>query len=162
MRHAAKGPPIQSGPLATYRNGPVSSNVRRHRHMQSEVPSVLNAAFAIAQFWFAPILALATSAIYFATSPPNQKLSWKLGASAHGASIAALYVAALVVNEIGSPSPSYGTPFTISLLIPCGLILLSLNLYKGRKSVHVLQLINIVCIAWTFFIGSMAITGNWL
>ena len=29
MRHAAKGPPFHSGPLATYRNGPVSSNVRR-------------------------------------------------------------------------------------------------------------------------------------
>ena len=31
MRHAAKGPPFHSGPLATYRNGPVSSNVRRQR-----------------------------------------------------------------------------------------------------------------------------------
>ena len=31
MRHAAKGPPFHSGPLATYRNGPVSSNVRPRR-----------------------------------------------------------------------------------------------------------------------------------
>jgi hypothetical protein len=30
LRHAAKGPPFHSGPLATYRNGPVSSNVRQH------------------------------------------------------------------------------------------------------------------------------------
>jgi hypothetical protein len=30
LRHAAKGPPFHSGPLATYRNGPVSSNVRHH------------------------------------------------------------------------------------------------------------------------------------
>jgi hypothetical protein len=28
LRHAAKGPPFHSGPLATYRNGPVSFNVR--------------------------------------------------------------------------------------------------------------------------------------
>ena len=28
LRHAAKGPPFHSGPLATYRNGPVSSNYK--------------------------------------------------------------------------------------------------------------------------------------
>jgi hypothetical protein len=32
LRHAAKGPPFHSGPLATRHNGPVSSNVKPH-HM---------------------------------------------------------------------------------------------------------------------------------
>jgi DNA polymerase-3 subunit epsilon len=38
LRHAAKGPPFHSGPLATYRNGPVSSNVRRLKFIRRDHP----------------------------------------------------------------------------------------------------------------------------
>ncbi len=130
--------------------------------MQSEAPGILIAAIAIAQFWLAPLLALGISAVYFVTSPTTQIVARKLGASAHGASIAALYVGALFFSALGSSKPSYGIPFMSLLLVPVALIVLSLFLYEGRKVIHALQVVNVLCIAWTFFIGTMAITGNWL
>lgn len=130
--------------------------------MQAEDPGILVAAFAIAQFWLAPLLALGTSAVYFITSPATQTLTRKVGASAHGASIAALYIGALTFSAVGSAKPSYGIPFIALLLVPAALILLSLIWYEGRRPIHALQLVNVLCLVWTFFLGSMAITGNWL
>ena len=73
-----------------------------------------------------------------------------------------LYVGALIFSAIGISKPGYGVPFLATLLVPVALIVLSFFLYEGRKSLHTLQLVNLLCIAWTFFIGSMAITGEWL
>jgi hypothetical protein len=48
------------------------------------------------------------------------------------------------------------------LLVPATLIAASFFLYKGPKSLHWLQLINIACLLWTGFVGGMAVTGDWL
>lgn len=130
--------------------------------MHSENAGMIVAAFAIAQIWLAPILAFAISGVYFVTSPPTQPFSRRLVASLHGIVIAALYLGALIFSAIGISNPGYGVPYQVTLLVPVALIVLSFFLYEGRKSLHVLQLVNLLCIAWTFFIGSMAITGVWL
>lgn len=130
--------------------------------MQSEDPFIIVAAFAIAQFWIAPILALAISGIYFFTSPAAQALSRRLVASLHGAVIAALYLGALMFNAAGISKPGYGIPFLATSLLPVALIALSFVLYEGRRSLHALQMVNLLCMTWTFFIGGMAITGEWL
>ena len=40
MRHAAKSPPFHSGLLATYRNGPVSSNVNAQNSVRGNLHSM--------------------------------------------------------------------------------------------------------------------------
>ena len=130
--------------------------------MQSADPFTFVAAFAIAQFWLAPILALAISGVYFFTSPATQTLYRRLVASLHGAVIAALYLGALMFNAVGISKPEYGIPFLATLLLPVVLIATSFILYEGKRSLHALQMVNLLCIAWTFFIGGMAITGEWL
>ena len=120
------------------------------------------AAIAISQFWLAPVLALLVSVAFFVTSPPGQRLSSRLVASAHGLSIAVLYVGALAVTAFGASRQSLGLPFVLLLLVPLALVAASVFIYRGRRSILFLHAVNIVCIAWTFFIGSMAITGEWL
>lgn len=78
------------------------------------------------------------------------------------AHIALLYMAALLVFWAGLSKGSYAVPFMISLLVPLGLGVFSLFRYQGHKVVHWLQLLNVLCLAWTAFIGIMAITGDWL
>ena len=125
--------------------------------MQSEDSGLIDAALASAQFWLAPILALAISGIYFVTSPPSQPLIGRLAASSHGAVIAVIYVGALIIRSTGASKP-----FVATLFLPVALIGASFFLYEGRKSLHFLHFVNLLCLAWTYFIGSMAITGKWL
>ena len=130
--------------------------------MQQNNAGTLVAAFAIAQFWIAPLLAAAVSAIYFRASPTDQPLLQILVVSGHGAVIASLYGGALAFSGLGIAKQSYGLPFIGLLLVPVVLVGLSFALFRGRRSVHLLQILNLVCLAWTLFIGGMAVTGEWL
>ncbi len=130
--------------------------------MQSELSTWIS-AIAIAQFWLAPpILALSISALYFFTSPAQQRLSMRLLASSHGVVTAALYIGALVISGLGASKPSLGLPFSAGLIAPLVLIALSFFIYRGRGVNHIAHVLSLLCVAWTFFIGGMAITGNWL
>jgi hypothetical protein len=125
-------------------------------------PIEFAAAIAIAQFWLAPVLALLVSGAFFAASPRTQPFPTRFAASAHGLSIAALYLGALAVNVFGGSRQSLGMPFLLLLLVPVALVAVSFFIYRGRRSLLYLHAINAVCIAWTFFIGTMAVTGEWL
>ena len=130
--------------------------------MQQSSTGTLLAAFAIAQFWLAPLLAAAISAVYFRASPTDQPLLQRLVASGHGAAIAILYGGALAFSAFGISKQSYGLPFMGLLLVPVFLAGLSFALFRGRKYIHLLQILNLACLAWTLFIGGMAVTGEWL
>lgn len=130
--------------------------------MESVPQGIVGAVFAWSQWMLAPILALGISAVYFFTSPKTEVLSKRLLASAHGLAITLLYAAAMVVFRTNSANPKFGGPFLLSLMIPLLLIVVSFFVYRGIKAVHWLQLLNLLCLGWTYFIGSMAVTGNWL
>jgi hypothetical protein len=130
--------------------------------MEATSLNILPALSAWAQGMLAPILALTISLVYFWSSPSTETMSRRLLSSAHGASVAVLYMAAMAVFWAHKASPKFGTPFLFLLLIPVILVFASFFLYRGPKSVHLLQVLNLACLAWTFFIGSMAVTGNWL
>jgi hypothetical protein len=119
-------------------------------------------ALVWAQWYLAPILALSVSAAYLTTSPKTQPLSERLLASSAGMFIAAIYCLAGTIALLGLSRPGLATLFAVALLLAIGLIGLSFRLYRGRKRVHLLQFINVACLAWTGFVGGMATTGRWL
>ncbi|HEY1104021.1 MAG TPA: hypothetical protein VGE70_11430 [Burkholderiaceae bacterium] len=122
----------------------------------------MDAAFAFAQFWLAPLLTLLVSIVYFRTSPSGQGMAERLAVSAHGCVIAVLYFGALTFWWAGASRPAYGKLFAYSLLVPLVLMGFAFVKFRGKASVHLLQIVNLVGLFWTFFVGSMAITGDWL
>jgi hypothetical protein len=82
--------------------------------------------------------------------------------SAHGLTIATLYLGAIAVGQVGASKVKYGAPFAIAFLIPLVLMVYAIITFPGRRSVHWLQLLNLVALFWSAFIGTMAITGDWL
>jgi hypothetical protein len=116
----------------------------------------------LGQFLFPPFLMIFVSVAYYRASPHVQHLGERLLVSAPGALIAALWFAAFFVSLAGDARPSYGKPFAYALLVPLLLMVLALLRFKGRASVHYLQLLNLAGLALTFYVGSMAITGRWL
>ncbi len=102
------------------------------------------------------------SLVYFWTSPKQQALLTRGLASSHGIVLALMYLAAGLVYEFKLSKPSYGWPFAISMLLPLGLMALSLRIYAGPKYVHLLHLVSLYALLWTMFVGGMAITGDWL
>src|SRR5215470_2878812 len=123
--------------------------------MEPTSPSVLDAISGWAQGLLAPILATAVSAIYFYFSPNSVSTGRRVLASAHGVSIAVLYLGAMTVFWTSTASSNYQAPFLIALVIPIALIIATFFVYLGPKKLHFLQVLNVLCLLWTFFIGSM-------
>lgn len=114
------------------------------------------------EFWGAPIFSVLVSGIYFRSSPSSVPLRMRLFASAHGIAIASLYFVAMGIWRSGTSRASYGIPFLCLLTIPLVLIGVSFFCFRGSRLLHLLQIVNLLCLVWTAFIGSMAVTGDWL
>jgi hypothetical protein len=110
----------------------------------------------------APGLAVIVSAAYVKASPQGTAPLKLILTSAHGAVIAALYCGAAIVGLTHHSSAKFGSTFDWLLCVPVILAVTSLILFEGRKSVHVLQVVNLACLGWTAFVGRMTITGQWM
>lgn len=86
----------------------------------------------------------------------------RLFASFHSVSLLIILVVALLFGLNGFSNLSFQTPFTLILLIPIASIVFSIKTYDGHKRIHILHLWNVIALIWTWFIGSMALTGDWL
>jgi 4-hydroxybenzoate polyprenyltransferase len=53
-------------------------------------------------------------------------------------------------------------PFALASVLPVALIVFSFIRFRGQRTVHFLQTVNLLCFIWTLFVGSMAVTGDWL
>lgn len=114
-------------------------------------------------FWLlASSVPLLTSLVYFRASPATESLTQRIFVSLHGVAVSALCVAAVLVGVVGTPRPSLAESFHLLLFIPIVLALYSFRRFRGSKSVHLLQSINLLWLALAFFFGSMAVTGIWL
>ena len=118
--------------------------------------------FSLITFFLAPGLGLTVSLIYYIFSRPMQQIGSRLLVSAHGAVISLLYFGATQIGQLGASHSALGVPFMLSLLVPCALIGYSLLKFRGKKIIHILQLLNLFALFLTLFIGTMAITGEWL
>lgn len=130
--------------------------------MESINSPVVEWLMAVLVWYSAPVIAALVTALYFVGSRDDVSLPRRVLTSAHGATIAALYILAMTVAVTHRFDPVLGTPFTVALLIPLALKVVSVVLYRGAKKVHWLQVPNVACLAWTGFMGGMAITGQWL
>lgn len=130
--------------------------------MESTSTNIVIVLFAWAQWLLAPALAFLTSVAYFKSSPKSESLNKRIIVSAHGVVIAALYMVAMTIFWAQKADPKFITPFLFSMVVPLLLITVSFIFYRGRKVIHFLQLLNLLCLGWTFFVGSMAVTGDWL
>ncbi len=122
------------------------------------IGSLLGVLFLVA----APLIAVAISVMYFLRSDSNANLLRRVISSAHGVTIAIIYAIAFAITLAGYAEPPKIIPFVVALLVPVALILISLFDYPGNSRIHRWQVLNVACLLWTWFMGSMAITGDWL
>jgi hypothetical protein len=142
----------------TQHGRPLNRIVRPH-HMSQ--PHYLEAILALAQFWAAPTIMFAISIAYFQT---DQKLpvSRRILGSAHGAVGAAVFLGAIVVHWMGAARRAFDVPYLVLIAFSAALIVASFFLFRGPRAMHLLQLVNVPCLAWTLVVGEMAVTGEWL
>jgi hypothetical protein len=132
------------------------------QRMQPLVPHWVDVLLTGATWGLAPVVALGISVLYYVASPVTVPMSMRILTSAHGAAITAIYLTAMAVAVSGHSNPRYGTAFSLALAIPVLLMLISLVMFKGKKGVHLLLVINIVCLLWSGLLGAMAVTGDWM
>jgi hypothetical protein len=130
--------------------------------MQSTSLAVFDWSMAALVWCAAPLIAVAVSVLYYIRSERDAPTLRRIVTSAHGVAIAAIYVAAMSVAMARRFDPQLGVPFSYSLLLPVALIMISAFFYRGRNSIHWLQIPNVACLVWTAFVGGMAVTGKWL
>lgn len=130
--------------------------------MESSNSAVFNWVMAALVWYGVPIVTTLVSAVYFVRSRADPSLLRRILSSAHGVAVATLYILAMLVFVTRRSDPALATPFTVTLLVPATLMVVSFILYRGAKTVHLLQVPNVACLAWTWFMGVMAVTGQWL
>jgi predicted signal transduction protein with EAL and GGDEF domain len=123
--------------------------------MQALLPPVI-------QLWALPLLAPLVSVAYYWASPAAQPFLLRLLASAHGAVLAVVYAIVIALTVAHGANPAYVTPFLAALGVPVVLMVTSFFVFRGRRVVHVLQLLNVVCVLLASLFGAMAITGEGL
>lgn len=116
---------------------------------------------ALGQWILAPVVACGISCVYFLKTN-ELPFGYRLLASAHGTLLAILYVAALTVHVLGFSSRSFALPFWAAFVLPLASATLALLWVKGKGALHLLLLVGLVCAAWALFVGTMAVTGEWL
>lgn len=88
----------------------------------------------------------------------TEPLAQRIPISVHGAFIAVLCIGAVLVGMVGSPRPELGETFRLLLLAPIALVVYSLWHFRGKRAVHFLQGINLLWLAFAFFLGGMGVS----
>ncbi|HEY2865358.1 MAG TPA: hypothetical protein VGK37_17195 [Casimicrobiaceae bacterium] len=104
------------------------------------------------------------SAIYFFADQRRPAYADRLISSAHGIVGVLLYFGALAIwwSSPNEARPFLANPYAFLYLVPLGLIGVSLFRFRGPRFIHLLQLPNLAALAWALFVGSMAVSGDWL
>ena len=122
----------------------------------------MNTVISHVQFFGAAAVMVFVSIMYFRASAIGTPLALRVFAASHGAVAALIYLAGMAVWLFDRPRLAYGTPYAAAFTVPVLLVLLSLFLFRGPARTHLLQLLNVPAMLWAVFVGSMAITGEWL
>lgn len=121
----------------------------------------MDLAAAVAQWAWAPVIAASISALYFRHARALPAWQRVLG-SVHGVLLALLYAGALLIGASGLSAPSLAYPFWAALVLPLVSAALGFTWVRRPGAIHGSLLALLACAAWTFFIGTMAVTGQWL
>lgn len=110
---------------------------------------------------FLMLVMTAISGIYFYLDR-SSRIMQRIFNSTHGVAGAALLFGAILIWNNDLSESKLLTPFSWLFLIPLASIIFSFIFFSGNKFVHILQIPNLVGLAWCWFVGAMAITGDWL
>lgn len=102
-----------------------------------------------------------TSVAYFLASPATETFVKRISVSMHGVVVSVLCAGAVLVGMLGSPWQETQAIFQFFLLLPLSCIVYSLWVFQGKKTIHLLQLINLSWLAFALFFGGMAVKGIW-
>ena len=83
----------------------------------------------------------------------------RLFVSIHGLAAAFLYVCALISK---GNHPWMALPYLFAHMFPVASIIYGFFRFSGSKFLHLSQIVNVVCMMYTIFVGGMAISGDWL
>lgn len=103
---------------------------------------------------------IAISVVYFVTDKSSRPIV-RLFSSAHGLLGAVLFCGAIIVWQAGGASRSLELPYFRLFVLPIASIVLSFFLHRGNKQVHLLQILNLLCMFGALFFGGMAIGADW-
>ncbi len=114
---------------------------------------------------------LAASLVYILISISVSLIYWlkdsntgfkRIAVSAHSVILLLLFGATFIAGFYGYSNLSLLLPFYSLLAIPIASIITSLVMFKGSKWIHLVHLWNLIALPWTWFVGSMAVSGDWL
>jgi len=116
-------------------------------------------AFEITLYALPVLLTLPVSIIYFRNSG-NLTLAEKILVSSHGAAISAVYCVALAIGFSKTYQIRYEEPFEAILIILILATGISMYFFQGKRTVHLLQLMNLTGMYFAYRIGVIAVTGQ--
>ncbi|OUC16568.1 MAG: hypothetical protein B0A82_00945 [Alkalinema sp. CACIAM 70d] len=102
-----------------------------------------------------------TSVAYFLASPATETFVKRISVSMHRVAVSALCVGAVLIGMLGSPCQEMEAIFQIFLLPTLACIVYSLWVFQGKKTIHLLQSINLLWLTFALFFGGMAVKGVW-
>ena len=116
------------------------------------------------QWYGAPLILIAVSLAYFFGDPRRPAIGARLLTSAHGFTGAALYLGAMGLHWARPLEyrPSLAIPYMMLFAFPFAAIIVSFFTFRGSRLFHLLQPLNAAALLWALFVGSMAVTGNWI
>ena len=120
--------------------------------------------WAALQWYLAPAVMLSVSAAYFFADTRRPAYVARFVSSVHGLLGAALYCGAmtLFIVQPHTHRPQLGLPYAAMFVLPLAAVVASFLTFRGNRWIHLLQVINLLALAWALFIGLMAVTGDWL
>jgi len=104
---------------------------------------------------------IAISGVYFYAGR-SSKIIQRVLFSAHGLLGASYLIIAMLIWRNGLSSVEFELVYTLLFILPLASIVISFFYFSGNKKIHLLQIINLLGLAWCWFVGIMAITDNWL
>lgn len=109
------------------------------------------------------IMLLAIAVIYFVFNR-NQSLWYRIFASSPSLIAIASVLYAVIASKYTSLSSfaPHTTIFSNILVIACIFGFVAVLYFKGNKSIHLLLLPFLLCIAYIWYVGGMAITHVWV
>jgi hypothetical protein len=114
-------------------------------------------------FYFPAVVMVIVSAAYFWLGRRESNLWVRVLFSMHGVVAALFYLGALAIWEATQAfRPWAAWPYLLLHVIPVASIVFSFVRFPGPKTLHLLQVVNLLCMLQTIFVGGMAITGDWL
>ena len=102
---------------------------------------------------------LGVSIVYLLFAPQHQPLLMRWATCAHGASLSALWMAAVFISFFSVNAQWNWSIFGPLCLLPAALMLYSLWKYAGTGWLHLLQLINTIWLLAFVVIGHMPAAG---